>query len=508
MGSALSTFLELYDDAKTTLKWKDVLKLMGLVTTSWYIYKIMLRPFVSPLRKVPGPPFRPIVGNMFDALKQEAMTNTINWMKLYKSRFIRFYFLFGQERLLVADPDIIKYINVTNSKNYVRQTTLNLLDGMANDFVLNLNGSAHHALRKLLNPAFKLKVVEDFVPTYVELSEKLVSLWNQKIMKLGEPTVVEAQTCLAGLTLDIICKCGFGYDMKAIEKPQEAGVYAFKRMLFGSRIRLTNMIPFFSYLPSKEKTQFKEDAQLFKSTIMKVITQQKQLFKDNPQYTNLNGNKNLLATLLLAHDEKDEGITDEVIFANIAGFMFAGFETTSHALTWTLLNLAQHLDCQEKARKEVLGQTPKGQTVTVKKLDQMPYVTCCIKESLRLYPPVTVFWRTPVHDDQINGYFIPKGTPVGISVGALHRLPENWDDPDSFKPERFLEQINPYKFIPFATGPYMCIGNKFSMMESRAILAVLLQNFKFEMVPDYTFRREATPIMHPSPPLILRATRV
>nr|KAG5689872.1 hypothetical protein BaRGS_002383 [Batillaria attramentaria] len=340
---------------------------------------------------------------MFEALKEEAMTNTINWMKELNSRFIRFYYLYGEERLLTADPAVIKYITVTNSKNYRHSNTAGMIAKLVPDFLLIINGSAHHSLKRLLNPSFNSHSVNGFIPVFDETTKKVVARWSAAIKNNGG---------------------------------QEATV------------------------PAQEVMQ----------------------------HIGGDSSKDLLSALLAAKDEEGNSLPDNIIYSQVGGFLFAGFETTSIGLTWTLLMLAQYPEVQTKARQEVMSLLPdQEQPITAAIVEKLVYLTCVVKESLRLFPPVTVHFRQSINDDVIQGYKIPAGTKIGLASGALHRLPENWDDPDTFKPERFLKEYDPYAFLPFSAGPFMCIGHGFAMTEMKVVLARLLRSFDLAMVPSYKF---------------------
>lgn len=483
----------------------SILPYLMIGASSWIAYKLFIKPFLSPLRKIPGRTYKPIVGNMFEALKEEAMTNTINWMKDLNSRFIRFYYLYGEERLLTADPSIIKYITVTNSKNYRHCNTTGMLRTLVPDFLLVLNGSAHHSLKKLLNPSFNSHSVNGFIPVFDNTAKKVVEHWRDAIKASGEDEItVPAQAVMQHLTLDAICECAFGYHLGCVEDPANAGVQSFQHILQGFKVRLSQMIPLISHLPSKEKSRQEADVNFFKSTITNVMKEKREKME-----TGTAESRDLLSTLLTAQDEEGNTLSDDIIYSQVGGFLFAGFETTSVGLTWTLLMLAQHPDVQEQARQEVMSLSPEhDQPITADMVEQLTYLTCIIKESLRLFPPVTVHFRQAIANDTIQEYKIPAGTKIGISSGALHRLPQNWEDPDTFKPERFLEEYDPYAFLPFSAGPYMCIGHGFSMMEMKVVLARLLCSFQMVMVPSYKYRRVRQVTLQPHPPLKLMVSLV
>jgi len=443
---------------------------------------------------MPGRPYKPFVGNMLEAIKEEAMTNTIRWMKDCKSNIIRFYYFNGEERVLVADPAMVKHILVTNSKNYVRINTA--IENILPNFLLVKSGEEHHSLRKLMNPAFNSQAVNEFLPTFEDISREVVRAWRSQLAECGQPQLtVPAQNYMGRLTLDIICRCGFGYEMNSIADAESSAVKSFQTILKDFTPSLSTFLP--AWIPTKKKRKLWVDWKVFNSVICSVIEEKKS--QQSP------GKKlDLLDRLLLAHNEQGEPLSDAYLKDQVGGFLFAGFETTSTALTWTLLQLAEHEDIQDKARQEVTSLLTDGsQPITMDIADKLQYLACVIKETLRLLPPITTIFRKTVEKDILGGYTVPAGTPVGISAGALHRLESNWSDPDSFKPERFLEDYDQYKFIPFSRGPYMCIGVAFSLLESKVALALILRHFRFSLPDGYKYRRTRQLTMQPSPALQL-----
>ncbi|XP_076436479.1 uncharacterized protein LOC143275998 [Babylonia areolata] len=464
-----------------------------IVTTSWIVYKLFIKPFLSPLRKIPGLSYRPIVGNMLDALNEEPMTSSIKWMKELESRLIRFYFLYGEERLLTADPDIVKQICVSKSRNYHHANTSWLLKTLTPKFVLLMNGEPHHNLKRALAPAFNSVSVDGFIEVFDIKAKELVEDWHEQLrLAGGEECTIPAQSSMTHFTLDTICQCAFDYKMNCMQDPHSAGVQHMKKILEGFRLRLIDMIPLMSRLPTKENRERREAIKFFSDTIKNVIKQKR-------HHSSEQRKKDLLSCLLSA----GERFSNDVIYSHVAGFMIAGFETTSTALTWTLLMLAEHPGVQEKARREVRPMVLKNHNVNWLPVRDMTYLTAVIMETLRLFPPVPTHFRRAVSDDVIQGHNIPAGTVIGLCSGALHRLPENWPEPDLFKPERFLEPYNKFAYLPFSMGPYKCIGEAFAMNEMKVILAHLLTNFCFTLPPGYKYRRIRQLTMQPSPPLSL-----
>lgn len=479
----------------------DTLLTGGLFLLLWYLYKLLLAPLFSPLRKIPGCPFIPIVGNMLEARKAEPMTNAIRWMKRYNSKIIRFYYFGGQERLLVADPNICRQILVTNSRNYARPTVLSIFQrytGTAPLFVLS--GEAHHVIRKISNPAFSPSVLYDMIPVFQEKAINLCATWEklQESANTGYSDV-EMQKNLQTMTLDVICKCGFGYDTDFLKSPtsseDEDGI---RSIVSGVREGFLDFLPFSKYFPTKARRKMNKDVQFTKELTEKIIRNQ----QNNPK----SSKRDILTMLTTACDVEGTHLSKRELVDHVFGFLLAGFDTTSVALTWILLQLSERPDLQEKVRQEILSVLGEdvNKTLAHEDLDALKLTTAVIKETQRLFPVIPTLFRTALADDNLNGYHIPKGTIVGLHFGALHRL--NWENPDKFDPGRFLEaeSVAPMTFLPFSYGPYMCIGHKFSMMEMKTVLSVLLRKFVFQPTPGFVYRKFQSAVLKPNPPAIIR----
>ncbi len=131
----------------------------------------------------------------------------------------------------------------------------------------------------------------------------------------------------------------------------------------------------------------------------------------------------------------------------------------------------------------------------------MPLVRAVFEETMRLYPPAWGQPRESIHADEINGFPIPAKSIVSVNQYITHRHPDFWDDPEKFKPERFLpghaENRHKFAYFPFGGGPRICIGNTFAMLEGPLALATILQRFRFELVPGQTIIPDPTFTLRP-----------
>nr|KAG5685417.1 hypothetical protein BaRGS_008712 [Batillaria attramentaria] len=150
--------------------------------------------------------------------------------------------------------------------------------------------------------------------------------------------------------------------------------------------------------------------------------------------------------------EIDHGLTQDEMYSNTFIFLFAGNETVSAAMSFTLFCLAANPDCLAKAQAEVDARLGKVS------LD-----------------------REAHEDTEIGGYHVAKGTRVLVPVISIHRDPAIWPDPMTFDPERHTPEAratrHPYAFMPFGLGPRNCIGMRLAQLEIRMAIATILQHF-------------------------------
>lgn len=165
----------------------------------------------------------------------------------------------------------------------------------------------------------------------------------------------------------------------------------------------------------------------------------------------------------------------------------AGSETTSSTIEWALTELLSNPESLNKAKAELGQAVGADRTFEEDDIDNLPYLKAVIKETLRLHPPIPFLVpRRAMEDTNFQGYHIPKDTQVLVNAWAIGRDPEVWDEPWSFKPERFLGSTVDYKgqnyeLIPFGAGRRMCAGVPLAHRMLHLILGSLLHQFDWEL---------------------------
>ena len=188
-----------------------------------------------------------------------------------------------------------------------------------------------------------------------------------------------------------------------------------------------------------------------------------------------------LDILLTAKDEEGNGLTDLEIRNEADTFMFEGHDTTTSGMSWTLYCLTKHPEHQEKVREEVRSVLMGREWLESDDLKELKYTQWCIKEAMRLYPPVYNIFRKE------SGYHIPKGTAIRMYTFIIHRHPDIWPNPDEFDPLRFhpsnAEGRDLFACMPFSAGHRNCIGQNFAMNEEKSVVHVasIVQRFALSL---------------------------
>jgi len=253
-------------------------------------------------------------------------------------------------------------------------------------------------------------------------------------------------------------------------------------------------------LPKRDKIHRNMDKL---SKLFEEIIQKKKLVIQQKGYEPIgdeDNEKDLLTMMIEANEtEKFEVLSDQELRDNLAAFFVAGLDTTANAISSIVYFLAVHKDIQQKAREEaiaILGDAPEDVIPNIEQTKQFKFIDQIMKESLRLFTPVTsMVPRKTTKDVDLGPYYIPKGSIVNVDIYAIHHNPNNWVNPELFDPERFAEggenevragndNSASYFWIPFSGGGRQCIGMNFSLVEQRVVLSMLLRKYEWSLPAD------------------------
>ncbi|XP_058185278.1 cytochrome P450 736A117-like [Rhododendron vialii] len=228
------------------------------------------------------------------------------------------------------------------------------------------------------------------------------------------------------------------------------------------------------------------------------------------------GGQDFVDVLLEIQRENVVGIPlhRDSVKALILDVFAGGTDTTSTALEWVMTELLKHPQAMKKLQAEVRLIAQPNKPVTEDDLDQMPYLKAVIKETLRLQPPgPLIVPRESTKDVQVMGYDIAAGTRVIVNAWAIGHDPTSWDEPEEFRPERFLNcpvdfRGHDFELIPFGAGRRGCPGIQFAVAVNELAVANLVHKFDFAL-PDgveLDVSEVAGTTVHKKFPLLLVAT--
>ncbi|XP_074122119.1 cytochrome P450 4B1-like isoform X1 [Sminthopsis crassicaudata] len=440
------------------------------------------------LKSFPGPPTHWLFGHAMEIKKEGELDKVLSWANIYPcahqlwmGSFIGF--------LNIYDPD---YAKAVFSRGDPKAFDIyGFFLPWIGKGLLVLDGPKWFQHRKLLTPAFHSEVLKPYVDLFAESTKAMLNKWDKKIQT---DKCVNIFPDVGHMTLDSLTKCIFGRRNKTQTQSDTGYFQAIGELTLLMQQRMANFHyhnDLFYYWLTFHGRKFLQACKVAHDYTDKVIRTRKAALKEEEEQEKIQRKKRLdfLDILLGVGDENKTKLSDADLRAEADTFMFEGHDTTSSAISWFLYCISLHPEHQQQCREEVQDILGNRDTVQWEDLGKMTYLTMCIKESFRLYPPVPQIYRQlnkPV--TFMDGKSLPEGSLVSLHIYALHRNPAVWDKPEVFDPQRFSPENSstrhPYAFMPFSAGPRNCIGQQFAMMEVKAVTALCLLHFEFSPEPS------------------------
>jgi cytochrome P450 len=418
----------------------------------------------------PGPKGLPIVGVVF-----EVRGDPLGMMRRYAREYgdiVRFHVMM-QERILLNHPDFIEQVLVIQqSKFHKSELTRRITGRMLGQGLLISEGDFWRRQRRLAQPAFHRSRVNDYAAVMTQIAEDHVALWRD-----GEERNVSQD--MMGLTLDIAVRTLFGTTLPG-EAEQVGRAMTFLMRYSLRRQRLPVRIP--ENWPTPDNRRANHELAFMDSLVYRMISERQAANGGSAHHNDL------LALLMDAMDEDGSHMTKQQLRDEAMTLFIAGHETTSQMLSWTWYALSQNPAIEERLYEELKGVLG-GRPPEVADLQRLPYLQAVMNESLRLYPPAYILARTAIEPCQIGGYDIPLGATILLSQWVTHRDPRFYDDPERYRPERWLDglmqRLPAGAYFPFGDGPRRCIGQGFALMEAAIVIGILAQKFRLRLVPGH-----------------------
>jgi sterol 14-demethylase len=331
---------------------------------------------------------------------------------------------------------------------------------------------------------------QDRMKLYAAVIAREVEDWLQDWEDEGELDIYDAFT---RLTLKTSTHCLMGEDFRYTLTDEFADLYhELEHSVSPAALRDPDNLGEVSERRDRARARLAE-------LITERITRRRQSGKEYPD---------MLQVYMDAQYEDGRALSDDEIVGMVIWFMFAGHHTSGNTSAWTAVELARHPEFAARAEAEVDRLYANNEELSRNALKEIPFLQNFILETLRLHPPLVTLTRRVREDFAYKDYLLPAGSNVMVSPYVAHRMPEFFDHPLSFDPER-PEPGNVFAFIPFGGGHRKCVGNAFAILQVKAIFCALLHRYRFETVDAPESYRDIMPslILRPSDPCLLRYRR-
>jgi len=402
------------------------------------------------------------------------------------------YRLGTMQVFLVVHPDGVNHVLQENHRNYVKSVDYQILKRVLGEGLLTSEGPLWLRQRRLMAPMFHRQRIAEFGATMVDSTLKMLDHWSSLA---SQGSTFDVCNEMMHLTLEIVARVLFKVEL-AGEMAHEIGrdVTVSNERL--GQFDLGTLLP---WLPTPRNREFRRATRSLDAIVAGIIADHRRSGRDRGD---------LLSLLLAARDQDTgEAMSDQQVRDEALTLILAGHETTANALAWTWYLLSQNPDVERNLHAE-LAEVLGGRAPAVADLPNLRYTSMVIDESMRLYPPAWSVGRSPVADDEILGFIIPKGSSVMLSQWLTHRHPDFWENPEQFDPDRFSRERSAnrprYAYFPFGGGPRQCIGNVFALTEANLILAAVAQKYRLRMAPGH--RVELQPLVTLRPRYGLKMT--
>jgi unspecific monooxygenase len=421
---------------------------------------------------IPAAPPRPKADLSFAGFLRAIRTNALTiWPDhAYEKDAVEQSFV-GRRRLLLNDPEAVHHVLVGNAGNYRRSRVgVRLLRPITGDGLLLSEGDEWRLQRRTIAPALAPRVMPMLARHIAAgIADAMTGL------QAAAAGPVDLLAAMQRVTLEIAGQSMFSLEMAQHGDAMRAAMEDYAEHHAKPHL-LDLLLP--AAIPSPRdfgRRRFSRDWMALMERIMAAR------LRAPPAETP----RDLFDLLLAARDpETGEGFSREQLRDQLATLLLAGHQTTAVTLFWALMLLAQAPGEQARVAAETAGRSFAAEDAAAT-LGDLPQTRAVISEALRLYPPAFAIAREAIAADTAAGVDIPPGAMVMVAPWVLHRHRRRWRDPDAFDPSRFLPDAPPpvrFSYLPFGSGPRVCVGAQFALAEATLLLGALMQTFRVELI--------------------------
>lgn len=392
------------------------------------------------------------------------------WMAAFRTPFFRSY--------LCNDPVLIRRVLQDRPADFPKSQRIT--EGLApllGRSVFVTNGEEWLRQRRIIDPAFEGGRMRAAFPAILAAGQAAVARLPE-----GE---VEIEAAASHAAADVIFRTLFSLPIE--DRVAQAVFHEFRTYQRTQPIlNLAAFLPLPAWVPRLHRRATRASA----ATIRRLIGQ---MTAARAAAIAAGTAPDDLATRIMTTPDPVTGSrfsTPEMV-DQVAIFFLAGHETSASALSWALYLLAANPSAQARVAVEAAAMTEDFATLAT-----LRFTRDVFREALRLYPPVPMMVREAAQPEEMRGQAVPKGAQIVLSPWHLHRHERLWENPDGFDPDRWQTDAGRASardaYLPFSSGPRVCPGAGFAMLEGTLLLALLVRSFRFNVVEG----RIPVPVAH------------
>ncbi|MBT8288759.1 MAG: cytochrome P450 [Bacteroidia bacterium] len=373
---------------------------------------------------------------------------------------------------LINHPDIARDILNRDQKDFSQEDFVSKRVHTVFGYgMVTSKGKLWSSQRRLLNPVFSHKELHKDIDKVLDQINDSFSEW--KILA-AKGDVVDLSDLVGTLAIMTAGQLLFNFDFTKY-------VDSFKSIVKMGTYYMAEGLPFFLplWIPSPNHLKLKKVNRDVDSILEKIINE---MDCEQPNRDSMGCVlKNALGT------KSSSSYDRRVMFDEMRTMLAGGYFPVSCSLSMIWYALGENPEYLDKMTREV-RQKPVDYKFTADFYKDFPVTSACIFEAMRLYPIAFSIWRKAKIEFHTQGYTIPKNKSVCISLFNIHRHPEFWDDPEEFKPERFMDTQSrkrpKHHYVPFGWGNRKCIGDHYAIMIIFLTIIRTLQQFDLKIIHE------------------------
>ena len=386
-------------------------------------------------------------------------------------------------QVFMLGPAANHYVTVSHARDFhYREGAFKDLVPLLGDALLTTDGEHHDRARRIMMPAFHRERIEAMVEVMVDETARALAGWREGV-------VVDVYDWARRLAMRVAMRTLLGLDPGETGKGAEAAEQFERALSFYGR-------DFALWLlrgPGSPWHKMHVARRRLDAIVLAEIARRRR--------EGAGGGGSVLDMLVAARDEDGTNFTDDEIRDQMTTLLFAGHDTSTSTITFLMYELARHpgaLAALREEQDEVLaGGAPTPATLA----GGLPRLEMTLDETLRLYPPAWIGPRRAMRDFEFEGHEVRAGAYVAYCSWASHRLPDVWEAPEAFVPERFTPErkarLPKGAYVPFGGGSRICIGKRLGQTLVKVMATLILQRATLKLLPGYEMSIRQMPTLSP-----------